>query len=783
MSAQTTTKNSIMNRPFSRRDAIKTIGVGTAAIGLTKPSTSCAQQILANHKSDWHTLPDRVFLGPDYWANPMEDWRIVNGAAECLTTKGDRNIQLLTHQFTNAKGAFEMAVTISQVEVNGKDGGAGFRLGNRSDINEYRSNSFSKAKLHAGLAAGNLFIGKKSLAIPGARKPRNITLKLTGKPAGGQYALQLSATNAEGADLGSVSQTVAGTALPGNVALANNFEGNQRNARGARYRFEDWRVGGDAFTVSAEHRFGPILWSQYTLSDSRGKEGFVLKMSALTGPLGKGDDKTIELQAKQDGGWKKQGTAKLDEDAWTATFRIAKWNEKKDTPFKLVFRQQHLDGSVTSHERTGTIKASPSNRPLRLAAMTCQKDYAFPYEPVANNIVKLDPDMAYFSGDQLYENHGGYGLIRRPEEPAILNYLRKYYMHGWAFGEVMRNRPTVVIPDDHDVFQGNYWGEGGAPMDTTSGGASSKGGYIEPVRMVNVVHRTTTAHHPDFFDPTPIKQNMTVYYGDMVYGGVSFAIISDRQFKSGPEKVETGSGRADHVKDMDVDTAHLDKPGLELLGERQEMFLEQWGEDWRGHTMKVLLSQTVFGGVATHHGKFDGYLKADLDSNSWPQTARNRTVKILRKARPLHINGDQHLTTLTQYGADKQRDSCWSFCTPAIAAGYPRWWRPDDIGMKHENRPKHGLPNTGEFIDGLGNKVYVYAVGNPEVGKEKNRYALAHQKASGFGMITIDQKQKTYHLESFKFLIDPTDGKKSNQYPGWPVTLHQKEMGGDNVIA
>ena len=782
-----------MNRPFSRRSALKTIGVGTAAIGLTKPATSQAQQILADHQSDWHTLPDRVFLGADYWANPMEDWRIVKGAAECLSLKGDRNIQLLTHQFANLKGAFEMSVKISQVEVKGKDGGAGFRLGNRSDINEYRSNCFSRASVLAGLRAGKLFIGNTEVAVAKTNKPKGLTLKLVGAPQGRMYKLTLTVSDARGSRLGEVSKAVTAASLLGNIALANNFSPDSRGGRGkgkgkaaprgaARYRFEDWVVRGDAFTVSAEHRFGPILWSQYTLSDSRGKDGFVLKLSALTGPLGKGDDKEIELQAGRGKGWRKLGTAKLDEDAWTATFRVAGWDETKETPYKLIFRQKRLDGSVTEHERTGVIKANPSGRPLRLAAMTCQKDYAFPYEPVADNIVKLDPDMAYFSGDQLYENHGGYGLIRRPEEPAILNYLRKYYMHGWAFGEVMRNRPTVVIPDDHDVFQGNYWGEGGAPMDTTDGGASSKGGYIEPVRMVNVVHRTTTAHHPDFFDPTPVKQNMTVYYGDMVYGGVSFAIVSDRQFKSGPEKVDTGSGRADHVKDMNVDTAHLDKPGLELLGERQEKFLERWGEDWRGHAMKVLLSQTVFAGVATHHGGYDGYLKADLDSNGWPQTARNRTVRILRKAKPLHINGDQHLTTLTQYGADKQRDSCWSFCTPAIAAGYPRWWRPDEVGMKHENRPRHGLPNTGEFIDGLGNKVYVYAVGNPEVGRKKNRYELAHQKASGFGLVTIDPKKKTYHLESFRFQIDPTDGKKSNQFPGWPVTLQQREMGGDNVI-
>ncbi|TWT87981.1 alkaline phosphatase D family protein [Stieleria varia] len=507
-----------------------------------------------------------------------------------------------------------------------------------------------------------------------------------------------------------------------------------------------------------------------------------MKMSALTGPLGEKDNHDIELYIQKDSDWKSLGIATLDGDAWTATFRIPNWDEKTETPYMLVYRETHPSGVVTESIWTGKVKANPTGRPLRLGALTCQNDYAFPYEPVANNLVKLDPDMLYFSGDQLYEGHGGYGIIREPADRAILNYLRKYYQFGWAFREAMQDRPTLCLPDDHDVFQGNIWGEGGKPMDIKTGGASSNGGYIEPARMVNAVHKTNCAHHPDFADPNPVLQDISVYYGDMVYGDVSFAIIADRQFKSGPQMVDTGSGRADHLTDRDIDPYKLDKPGLILLGERQEEFLRQWASDWRGHTMKVLLSQTVFAGVATHHGGYNGYLVADLDSGGWPQTPRNHAIRIVRPAMPLHINGDQHLTSLTQYGVDKQRDSNWSFCTPAIAAGYPRWWRPDEVGMPHEHRPKHGLPHTGEYLDGLGNKVYVYAVGNPEVGTAKNRYDKAHQKGSGFGLVTIDTDAKTYTLDAFRFLVDPTDGKPENQFPGWPVTIHQKENAGENVI-
>ena len=767
---------------FTRRLALKLLALGSSLVSSRAKAVSQPLTTAYFPRGDGASkrqANDRVWLGPDFWANPMEDWRIVNGAAECQTSGGDRNVNLVTHQITNVAGSFRMSVEIERVQVHKTDGGAGFRVGIRSDLNEYRSNSFANGGVNAGVVDGQLVLGRKRIPIGSDKFDGRIVLE--GKPNGDSYSLTLTAMGAGDGDV-TVTQTVPPGSILGNVAIVNNFDSKLKKGQGARYRFSNWEVQGDAFTVSRENKFGPILWSMYTLSDSRGPEGFVMKMSALTPPLGEADNKTVELQVQRNGSWKSLGHAGLDQDAWVATFRVSNWDETSSHKYRLVYRDRTRGGGINTDEWSGTIQANPVGRPLRIGALTCQNHYGFPYEPVANNVVKLNPDMLYFSGDQLYESHGGYGLIRDPAEPAILNYLRKFYMFGWAFREAMRDRPTVCIPDDHDVFQGNIWGEGGAPMAELDKGASSKGGYREPARMVNVVHKTCAAHHPDYFDPTPCEQDISVYYGDMVYGDVGFAILGDRQWKSGPERVETGSGRADHVRDINVDTSHLDKPGLVLLGERQEEFLKAWADDWRGHSMKILLSQTVFAGVATHHGGYNGYLKADLDSGAWPQTARNDAIRIIRKGMPLHINGDQHLTSLVQYGVDEQRDSCWSFCTPAIAAGYPRWWRPDEVGMPHQNRPAHGLADTGEFLDGFGNRVYVYAIGNPEVASEKNRYDRAHQKGSGFGLVTVDTSAKTYTLDAFRFLVDPTDGKADNQFPGWPVTIHQKENLGENLI-
>lgn len=774
----------------NRRQVLKGLGMATAA-GTTIVSNSGAAETESGFRSDWHTLPNRIWVGPEFWTNPMEDWSIDSGGLVCHNNAPGRNVHWITMRLDIHAGDFVTQVQVQEVEPDESNGSVGFRLGVRSDIDEYRSNAFARGGVEAGYRDGQLFIGGKREAIEIDLKQSTL-LKVSSLGGGGdskEVELTLVAIQ-DGNEIGRVVSKQPAEKLSGNIALAHNFPGAGRgknNANGggsSLYRFDNWICDGAGIQHLSEQTFGPLLWAMYTLSDSRSDDGFVLKLAALTGPLGSEDSQEVRLEYRRSGGsWSAPLAASLDPDAWVANFKIDNWDETEDAEYRLSYVQRRTGAEDTTSTFEGRIQANPSGRPLRMAAMTCQNHYGFPYGPVAENVKNLRPDLVYFSGDQLYESHGGFGIIREPADRAILNYLRKFYMFGWAFRDVMRDAPTVCIPDDHDVFQGNIWGEGGAPMKDLAGGASSKGGYREPARMVNVVHKTNASHHPDAYDSTPVKQGISVYYGELVYGNVGFAILSDRQFKSGPERVETGSGRADHVLDSAFDTSKLDRDSLVLLGDRQEQFLRVWADDWRGHSLKCILSQTVFAGVATHHGKFDGFLKADLDSGGWPQTARNRAIEILRPAKALHVNGDQHLTSLCQYGTQKQRDAFWSFCTPAIAAGYPRWWRPDELGMPNQNRPSHGLADTGEYHDGFGNLVYVYSVGNPEVGTKSNRYELAHQKGSGFGFVTFDTSAKTYHVESFRFLCDPKAEASESQFPGWPVTIAQSENGGDNLLS
>ncbi len=92
----------------------------------------------------------------------------------------------------------------------------------------------------------------------------------------------------------------------------------------------------------------------------------------------------------------------------------------------------------------------------------------------------------------MYEGNGGYPIKRQPENAAILSYLGKWYMFGWAFGDVMRDRLTICTPDDHDVFQGNLWGEGGEGISFKEWEQvrDAHGGYVQTPKMVNVVAKT-----------------------------------------------------------------------------------------------------------------------------------------------------------------------------------------------------------------------------------------------------------------------------------------------------
>jgi hypothetical protein len=484
-----------------------------------------------------------------------------------------------------------------------------------------------------------------------------------------------------------------------------------------------------------------ICFCLYTVQDN------VLKMTAQLYPLKDGESRTVRLEVRQGRNYKQIAEAPVTEQGWTALLRVENWDSTKDVEYRVAH------GEKAFYE--GTIKKDPVNKDeIVVAAFTGNSIYPghggdIPKTDIVANIKKIKPDLLFFSGDQVYDHFKHYA------------YWLKF---GRDFGEVIRNIPTVTIPDDHDIGQGNLWGQGGRLSQTRAG---HDGGYAAPLEYVKEVERAQTSHLPDPYDPTPVERGISVYYTSLTIGRISFAILEDRKFKSGPLGLVPQRGpRPDHINDPDYDPKSIDVPGAVLLGERQLKFLRDWGTDWQDCDIKCVLSQTVLCGGAHLHGRRNNRLVADLDSNGWPQSGRNRALREIRKAFAFMIAGDQHLATIIHHGVDDWNDSGYSLCVPSIANLYLRWWAPLEPGKNREpGAPEH----LGEFHDGLGNKITMLAVANPT--PEENHDKLT-TRAAGFGVARFNTKTRKITIECWPRNVDVAS-PSAEQYPGWPRTIDQ----------
>ncbi len=720
-------------------------------------------------RSRWPADVDRSWLGPDYWTNPLQDWRLAGGRVELINRGPDRNVQHLTRQIRAGEGTLDLRVQTGFVADG--SGRAGFEVGVQGSLQEYRNNVIHGTGLKTGITADDrLFIGETEAALDQTPGAEGAELHVTAEPGSGGHTLTLSVRDvASGEELGQIQQSGVSTAtLTGNLSLFGTFEDSESadlQWGDSRLWFREWEGEGSALEVHEDRAFGPILFSHYTLS--RG----ILKMTAQLPPVGAADDSTVRLQVDRGGAWETVADAPIHERARTATFRIDDWDDTRDVSYRLAYRYRTGEGAATHHYE-GTIRRDPVDQDeIVVGGLSCAKDTAFPHPNIAEGVRHHDPDVLAFTGDQYYEDTGGYGVQRNQEnvERATLDVLRKWALHGWAFGALTRDRPTICLLDDHDVYQGNIWGAGGKQVDRYE--EHNDGGYLMPTEWVNAVQRMQTSHLPDPYDPTPVPSGITVYYTDMLYGRVSFALLEDRKWKTGPDGfVPPSPGRPDHIEDSDFDPETVDLEGATLLGDRQLSFLEEWTADWRGADMKVVVSQSSFSQVPTHHGGNFKHLVADLDSNGWPQTPRNEALRRIRKGFAVHLGGDQHLPMFLRYGIDDWDDAPYNFCVPGIAVGYGRAFWPEG----RDATPRADLPYP-TYTDGLGNKVNVQAVANPKENFQSDQplQQLAN-KSSGYGLLRFDKENREITAECWPILSDPRQGD-AEQFAGWPRTIGMEE--------
>jgi alkaline phosphatase D len=778
--------------------------------------------------------PDRTWIGPEFYANRMLDWELRDGRLQSMEgrrAKPMRTVHLLTRYLGEEDGSLNMSVVTGPVntpDMLSDSTWAGFLIGAGGAEVDYR---ISALVHHWPAPGGGLFVGidgsghitVRDNENPDARRAARadftssdwppiepaesrgkvlefgeIGLRVMATPNEGTYSMVVEAYDPEGEEDNVLSHSVY-TGLDskyftGTLAVVSHAS---PSSEGAGYWFDNWKIEGTKVIKDESRAFGPVLGIQYTLS------GGILKMTAQMGPLGADDSKVAELLIQQNGSWKTVAKGDLNNNGYTIGFRVEDWAEESDVPFRVMYSLWEGALPVT-HFYDGTIHSAIKGDDFVLAAMNCQhiaggdgswthNNFWWPHADMAEAVAYHKADMYFFAGDQIYES-GLAGIVRAPADTAILDYLYHWNRFLWAFGDLTRHRPTVSIPDDHDVYHGNVWGAGGKSAEGPYSPASDNGGYIEPAEFVNAVHRTQSSHLPDPFDPTPIEQGISVYYTNMEFGGVSFGIVADRMFKSAPRTLlpdaQVNNG---WPSNPNWDAAKSgDHPDAVLLGDRQHEFTDYWAKNWGPSTwMKVFLSQTLFANVATiPEGDMNGsvipglaipppgeivtgYKKAmDMDSNAWPQTGRNRVVSDIRRARAFHVAGDQHLGSVVRYGKDAFQDAGYGFVVPSIANIWPRRWFPPEVSPTRD--PSKSW-YTGDHLDGFGNHMTVLAVANPvDSGHEPS---ALYDRTPGYGIIRMNKKTRDVVFEAWPRWVDPSV-EGAQPYADWPIEFNQEDGDG-----
>ena len=279
-----------------------------------------------------------------------------------------------------------------------------------------------------------------------------------------------------------------------------------------------------------------IAFGIYTVSKN------VLKLTAQLFPLYPNESREVILEIFKSNNWIEIEKKDINEIGWTTTFKVDNWDDSKDVNYRL------LHGKNAKYE--GLIRKNPLDKEvITMAAFSCNsnKDRG-DRDNYIKNINHIDPDILFFAGDQSYDH--------KEHTAAWLKF-------GMQFREIFRDRPCITIPDDHDIGQGNLWGENGK---IASSPAGNDGGYFYDKDYVKMVERAQTNHLPDPYDNTPIDQGIGVYYTNLQLGGIDFAIIEDRKFKSGPNgKIPQQGPRPDHIRNPDYDPSSIDLDNLVLL--------------------------------------------------------------------------------------------------------------------------------------------------------------------------------------------------------------------------
>jgi hypothetical protein len=752
---------------------------------------------------------NRPWVGPDFYAHRLEDWRLYQGRIECLASVSNRYLYLLTGEVDRGPGALEIAMTVSVPDLPERPRARnylGFRLGLKSQSGDFREAAVSGQGLEAGLTTeGLLFIGEmesvsskeKQESLKRALK-NGVEFGLVLKASSRQFNIRLTVREPES---GKVLDELEDFNLPwemvsGGLALVSSLPEVRQKSGAAVSWFRDLGAEGSLFLSFEERALGPVAFTLYTLS---------LKTLRLTAQLVPGclvEGTRAFLDVRESGRWSRVAESPVDLNSWVACFKVPDWDYQESKEFRVIVEGLEQEPAKADIPMGVIRKESLTGDRLRLAVLSGNQEDGYPHAGLVKELKGLGPDLIFFGGHQVYGRPASFFKEKFSLNEARQEYLRQWLLFGWAFADLLKDRPSIILPEARDFFQTKLWGENGRLVEEESSGsdwiaAQDSGGFLMPEEFVRLVLKTQTSHLPERQGGRSSKDKINSYFCEVRYAGLSLAVVDDRTFRSAPAPLLPEARiRNGWALNPDFDLKKMTRvKGARLHSQEQLDFLKDWVADWSsGVWMKAVLSQSLWISLLTlpegspeeealwklkavKEGQYppDDRPAADFNSGGWPQSARDEALRILRQGLAIHIAGSGGPTAALKYGLEKFDEASWAFVPPALGNGLPVRWMPKPSGRLAALKEPEA---TGNFEDAFGNRFSLKVVTNPVEGEQLS----PGKSLAGFGLVTFDKITRRITFES---LARPEDARSPELkvYPGWPVAFSQLENEGRKPAA
>ena len=385
---------------------------------------------------------NRRFVGPDYWANDLADWRLADGQLLCVSASPERSLHLLTQSVAGDSGELYLSAQVQLLQPQLKRGYFGFQVGTRATVDDYRAVATQGQGIRCGLTAqGELFIGDTAQADAISPLDMRITweLRLQARPMGGQwYRLTLTAHELNtGRRLEEIARdSLRLSDLQGGLALVSSFPTVDSLAQTAVLRFDQWQLGGALLRPHPERAYGPILFTRHSLDQQ------TLTLAAYLAPVNLSVTRLIRLEIDRGQGFQLEKESILDPMSRVARFRLSPWQPQGPTPYRLSC-QINPDTGLTRYALVDTLLPPPPPEATQnLVTLGLPHPLGYPYPQLIALLTSQTPHwhlgQAPASPQPLPDS------LADPDHPAWLHHLQQWQVLGWMMAPLWQKRPSLL---------------------------------------------------------------------------------------------------------------------------------------------------------------------------------------------------------------------------------------------------------------------------------------------------------------------------------------------------